>query len=259
MQDGISSSAQVDFALVKATLAGDKESFKQLVERYQQKVYVLLLRIIRDSEEATDLTQDVFVKAYLSLADFKGDAAFYTWLYRVAHNLGLDYVRKRQRRATDHLEDCVGFEPVEAVGLSAKTSRPDEELERKEQSKVLMKMFSELSEEHRIAMTLREVDGLSYEEIAEITGVSKGTVMSRLFYARKKLQVALGEFDPTGGKGDGGKTVLVEDAEQQIIQAKAKQRKESKAVVEEVSVTGTSGLGEIIAKLSYLHMNRLSA
>jgi RNA polymerase sigma-70 factor (ECF subfamily) len=188
--------------VVSRAAQGHRESYRELVERYQRRVFTLVNRLVRNEAEAEDLTQDVFVKAYISLKDFKQDSAFYTWIFRIAHNLSLDWLRKNKRRATDSLEEHLGFEPSETVGFSGTIRSPDKELERKEQAQVLMQQFKELSEEHRIAMTLREIDGLSYEEIAEVTGVSRGTVMSRLFYARKKLQIALKEFSPDDGDQD---------------------------------------------------------
>jgi RNA polymerase sigma-70 factor (ECF subfamily) len=180
------------------------EAYRQLVERYQARVYSLVFEIVKNSEDARDIAQEAFVKAYLSLPDFKGESSFYSWLYRIAFNMALDHRRKVVRRGGAPIEYEEGVlhqtEQEQAVG-AGKVDRPDEALLRKEQRARIDQVLGTLTEEHRAIIMLREVDGLSYEEISDSTGIPKGTVMSRLFYARKKLQEALKEWAP-GARSD---------------------------------------------------------
>ena len=152
--------------------------------------------------EAEDIVQESFVKAYLSLQDFKQEAAFYTWLYRIVYNMAIDYRRKVARRGgpTVEYDERITREgekgneenPAPSV-LENRIEGPQEVLLRRERAEKLREALKGISEEHRVAITLREIDGLSYDEIARTTGVAKGTVMSRLHYARKKIQAAFEE------------------------------------------------------------------
>jgi len=196
------SSAAQDRALIAKVRAGNTDAYRVLVEKYQKRAYLLALEIVRSPEDAEDLVQESFVKAYLSLRDFKQDSAFYTWLYRIVHNMAIDYRRKMARRGGAHVEFDERMvqgavprneEKASTSVLENRIEGPQEALLRKEREARLRSALKEISEEHRIAITLREVDGLSYDEIAEVTGVAKGTVMSRLHYARKKIQAAFEE------------------------------------------------------------------
>lgn len=201
--------SQEDAAWLKRAGAGDKEAFHLLVEKYKQRAFAVANNVVRSSEDAEDIVQESFVKAWLSLAEFRGESSFYTWLYRIVYNMALDYKRKVTRRRET-------FEPAEQTGGGdGKTSGlrlvegrderpgPEGELLQRETAGRLLSLLDELTEDHRSVVMLREVDGLSYDEIAEVLGVSKGTVMSRLFYARKKLQKGLGDLKPDAwGSGE---------------------------------------------------------
>jgi RNA polymerase sigma-70 factor (ECF subfamily) len=180
-----------DLSLVEASKNGDRQAFGKLVERYQRRVYALAFGILRQREDAWDVAQEAFVKAYRNLDRFEGNAAFYTWLYRIAYNLSIDTLREKSRR------DSVGFqetrkieEAMERQGTQP-SGDPDETAQRKELASVLEAAMAKLSEKHRAIIVLREIEGLSYEEMAEVLGISKGTVMSRLFHARQNLQALL--------------------------------------------------------------------
>jgi RNA polymerase sigma-70 factor, ECF subfamily len=202
--------ARDDNDLVRMTLSGDKEAYRALVERYQGRLFTTALDIVKTREDAEDVVQETFVKAFLSLAQFKGQSSFYTWLYRICFNMAIDIRRKAGRRGGTHLEYkehiSVNKGPVQdgireggsggAAHHTQNVEGPHDALARKELGRKIQEVLGELSEEHRAVIMLREVDGLDYEEIADAIGVPKGTVMSRLFYARKALQKALEEFAP---------------------------------------------------------------
>ena len=192
-----------DDVLVTRARGGDKEAYRLLVEKYQGRVFAIAFEIVKNRQDAEDIAQESFVKAYLSLGSFKGESSFFTWLYRIVHNMALDVRRKLIRRGGETLEyDDIkasrGTDAAAAVGVSSGTviPGPQEVMMEREKAAVIQKALKEISDEHRSVVVLREVDGLSYDEIAKAIGVSKGTVMSRLFYARKKLQEALREYAP---------------------------------------------------------------
>ena len=189
--------------LVALASQGDKDAYRVLVERYQPRVFAIAYEIVKNREDAEDIAQESFVKAYLSLHSFKGDSSFFTWLYRIVHNMALDVRRRLMRRGGGTLE----YDEIKASrqelqsgsfggGTTGVGEGPAEAVLNREKASRIQKALGEISEEHRSVVVLREIDGLSYDEIAKATGVSKGTVMSRLFYARKKLQEALHEFAP---------------------------------------------------------------
>jgi RNA polymerase sigma-70 factor (ECF subfamily) len=202
-----------DETLVSKTLAGDKEAYRLLVERYQNRLLTMVTDILKSREDAEDAVQESFVKAFLSLRNFKGQSSFYTWLYRIAYNMAIDVRRKSGRRGGTHVEykEAVGVNKVGTADGEATKSitgaaehlqnieGPHAALVRKETGHRLQQVLGDLSEEHRAVIMLREVDGLNYDEIAHAVGVPRGTVMSRLHYARKALQSALRDFvHPTG-------------------------------------------------------------
>ncbi|HJL42398.1 MAG TPA: sigma-70 family RNA polymerase sigma factor [Myxococcales bacterium LLY-WYZ-16_1] len=181
-----------DAARVRAARAGDRRSFALLVEAYQERVYAIAFGILRQREDAWDVAQEAFVKAYKNLDRFEGKSAFYTWLYRITYNLAIDAHRDRQRRK-GRSEPLDG--PVEGPpGLN----HPSVSAQRRELAEVLRSAMDQLSEKHRAIIVLREVEGLSYEEMAEVLGVRKGTVMSRLHHARQNLQQLLRPYVETG-------------------------------------------------------------
>lgn len=185
-----------DRELVSLAQHGDKQAYHQLVERYQRRAFALALEVTNSQQDAEDVVQEAFVKAYLSLRTFKGNSAFYTWLYRIVYNMAIDVKRRAQRRGGESLEyDEVRVNSRTASELSTmmseRFSSPHAALQRKEHALRIQETISQLSEEHRAVVVLRELDGCSYAEIADILGINKGTVMSRLFYARKRLQEEL--------------------------------------------------------------------
>lgn len=175
-----------DLAWVEAAQAGDRRAYGQLVDAYQRRVYAIAFGVVRSREDAWDVAQEAFVKAYRNLDRFNGTSAFYTWLYRITTNLAIDHVRARQRKRTDALEKA----PEPSID-EADAAHPEHAADRAELSRVLAQAMDKLSEKHRAIIVLREVEGLSYEEMAEVLGVNKGTVMSRLFHARQNLQALL--------------------------------------------------------------------
>jgi RNA polymerase sigma-70 factor (ECF subfamily) len=187
--------------LVARAAGGDKEAYRALVEKYQSRAFSIAYEIVQSRHDAEDIIQESFVKAYLSIGDFRGQSSFYTWFYRIVYNMAIDFKRRTNRRGGEHAEyddRMSGENGVFAGATTGKTEGPSEAIFRKEQARKIQEALNEISEEHRAVITLREVDGLSYDEIADVVGVSKGTVMSRLHYARKKLQKALVEFAPGG-------------------------------------------------------------
>lgn len=190
--------------LVASALRGDKNAYRALVERYQQRVFYVAFEITRSREDAEDVAQETFVKAYLSLKDFKGESSFYTWLYRIAFNMAIDVRRKTGRRGGQAVELDERHVGATVETMSAPGPAPDVALQNQQEMQHLARALNELSEEHRIVMTLREIDGLSYEEIADVLGISKGTVMSRLHYARKRLQSVLAQHGIGSGEEQTG-------------------------------------------------------
>ncbi len=182
--------APADAAVVERARKGDHEAFRVLVERYQGRAFRLALRVLRDEEQARDAVQDAFLKAYGSLDRFEGRSSFYTWLYRIVMNLCLD--RKRRDRSDRHVEwnDEVAT-GIEETDAGAGGGAPDEAAERSQLGAIMAQAIEALPEDARRTIQLREIDGLSYKEIASALGIPKGTVMSRLHYARRRLQETL--------------------------------------------------------------------
>ncbi len=182
------SDREVDQQLVVRAQAGDKRAFELLVIKYQRKVERLLSRIIRNQDEIQDVAQESFIKAYRALANFRGDSAFYTWLYRISVNTAKNYLVSQGRRAPTSTgydaEEAEGFE--DAVGLRDNAT-PDALLMSKQIAEIVNATIDKLPEELRTAITLREIDGLSYEEIAQIMDCPIGTVRSRIFRAREAV------------------------------------------------------------------------
>lgn len=181
----IGSAAIADEALVELTKTGDRHAFRQLVERYQQRAYHVAQRVLGSDSDAEDVVQESFVKAYLSIGSFKGDSAFYSWLYRIVYNMAIDERRRRARKGGAP-EDLDNLSQTQALELSV-SETPEVLASTRQELRQLNKALNQLSAEHREVLIMREVDGLAYEEIASTLGVNRGTVMSRLFYARRNL------------------------------------------------------------------------
>ncbi len=183
-----------DADIVRAVQAGDTGAYRAVVERYQERVYAVLYGMVRNREDARDLTQETFVRAFQNLKSFQGQSSVYTWLYRIAMNTGLDHLRRQKQRAHDAFEDGVATREMGgAMSEGSHRDGPVRTLERKRLHAKLLDALQALPEDQRQIVVLREVDGLSYKEISEVLDIPEGTVMSRLFYARKKLQAALAE------------------------------------------------------------------
>ncbi len=186
------SDREVDQQLVERAQLGEKRAFELLVIKYQRKVERLLSRMVRDHGEVEDITQEAFIKAYRALANFRGDSAFYTWLYRIAVNTAKNYLVTQGRRAPTSTEfdadEAENFE--EADGLRD-LNTPESLLMSKQIAQTVNSAIDSLPEELRTAITLREIDGLSYEEIAEIMDCPIGTVRSRIFRAREAVATQL--------------------------------------------------------------------
>jgi RNA polymerase sigma-70 factor (ECF subfamily) len=179
-----------DAELVRLARQGDRDAFQELVERYQRKVYAVLLGMLRDHESAWEASQETFIKALRSLDQFKGEASFYTWLYRIAVNVAIDLQRREARRPLVGVDEGT-MEAQEAVQEELRRDDPFRQVRNRELGARVRAAIEQLTPEHRAAILLREVEGLSYEEISRVMGCAKGTVMSRLHYARKKLQALL--------------------------------------------------------------------
>ena len=183
---------EVDQQLVERAQRGDKRAFELLVAKYQRKLGRLLSRLVRDPAEVEDVTQEAFIKAYRALPSFRGDSAFYTWLYRIAINTANNYLVALGRRAPtttefDH-EDAENFEDAEGL---RDTATPESELHGKQIAATVNRAMEALPEDLRTAITLREIEGLSYEEIAGVMNCPLGTVRSRIFRAREAIAAEL--------------------------------------------------------------------
>ncbi|MFM7200595.1 MAG: sigma-70 family RNA polymerase sigma factor [Myxococcota bacterium] len=186
------SPSERDQHLVDRVLAGDKRAYHQLVLAYQERVFMVVRGIVHNQEDAQDITQEVFIKAFNSLDSFKGQASFYTWVYRIAVNLCIDHRRRRGRRPEVSFDEK--FDPDTAEGAELPdphTYSPQRAYLDKELGQKIRQAMEGLPEEQRSALVLRELEGLSYKEIADVMDCQQGTVMSRLFYGRKKLQELL--------------------------------------------------------------------
>jgi RNA polymerase sigma factor RpoE len=182
------SEREVDQLLVERAQGGDQGAFDQLVSKYQRKLGRLLSRYIRDAAEVEDVSQEAFIKAYRALPSFRGDSAFYTWLYRIGINTAKNYLVSQGRRAPTSTEyDADEAEGFEDAGLLRDINTPESLLMSKQIGQTVNSAMDALPEELRTAIVLREIEGLSYEEIAGIMDCPIGTVRSRIFRAREAV------------------------------------------------------------------------
>ncbi len=183
---------EVDQQLVERAQRGEKHAFELLVIKYQRRLQRLISRFVRDAAEAEDVTQEAFIKAYRALPGFRGDSAFYTWLYRIGINTAKNYLVALGRRApTSSQYDFGEDEDFEEVSLLQDVSTPENELMSKQVVEVVNSSLSQLPDNLRTALTLREIEGLSYEEISEVMSCPIGTVRSRIFRAREIIAANL--------------------------------------------------------------------
>ncbi len=179
---------EVDQQLVERAQRGDKHAFELLVAKYQRRLSRLISRFVRDQAEVEDVTQEAFIKAYRALPAFRGESAFYTWLYRIGINTAKNYLLSLGRRApTFTLHDTEESEDFEEASLLHETSTPENEMMSRQVVEVVNSSLQKLPDDLRTALTLREIDGLSYEEIAAVMDCPVGTVRSRIFRAREAV------------------------------------------------------------------------
>jgi len=182
----------LDLELVQKASKGDADAFEELVKRYQQKVYGIAYGISHDHQDALDISQEVFIKIYKKLKDFRGASSFYTWLYRITANVAIDFQRVKRKIIPVEFDEKILEEPRPEAGFpEGKKFDPRKILERKEIHGAILRAIETLPEDQRAAVVLRELENLSYKEIAKAMNCSMGTVMSRLHYARRKLREIL--------------------------------------------------------------------
>jgi RNA polymerase sigma-70 factor, ECF subfamily len=182
-----------DYALVLAARKGDRDAFRTLFERYHRRAYALALGVLRHTDDALDVVQDAFVKAHKYLDKFEGNSSFYTWLYRIVMNLAIDHLRKHRRVKPVEFDEARLDEAHADEGLLPRIlgGNPGRALMDKEIRQRIDAALDELSDNHRAVLVMRELEGLSYEEMAQAMSCSKGTIMSRLFHARRNMQKRL--------------------------------------------------------------------
>lgn len=179
-----------DSQLIAAARQGDRTAFEALVRRYQDRLYAAMVQVTGSAEEAEDVVQDAFVRAFLKLDTFQNNSQFFTWLYRIAFNSALSRIRRRKGTTSlDQARETVGDEPVDNFGA------PDHRMLQDEQVAMVRMALQKLSDDHRTILVLREMDECAYEEIAEILQISIGTVRSRLNRARTQLRIVLEEME----------------------------------------------------------------
>ncbi|MSQ69286.1 MAG: RNA polymerase sigma factor RpoE [Gammaproteobacteria bacterium] len=183
----MSGESPTDEALVERVARGDKSAFDLLVRRYQHRIVKLVSRYVRNPEDALDVTQDAFIKAYRALASFRGESAFYTWLYRIAINTAKNYLVTRGRRPREAEIKGEDGEPIDVAELQAHADTPERLLLAEEIKTTVLSAIAALPEDLRIAIVLREIDGLSYEDISLAMACPIGTVRSRIFRAREAI------------------------------------------------------------------------
>ena len=174
---------------------GDRDAFRTLFERYHRRAYALAFGVVRHQDDALDVVQDAFIKAHKYLDKFEGNSSFYTWLYRIVMNLAIDHLRKHKRARPVELDEQK-LEDAADEGLMSRLlgGNPGHALMDKQIRARIDEALGELSENHRTVLVMRELEGLSYEEMAQAMDCSKGTIMSRLFHARKNMQKRLADL-----------------------------------------------------------------
>jgi RNA polymerase sigma-70 factor (ECF subfamily) len=189
--------AEEDRVLIARAQGGDTAAFRRLVERHQRRAFAIALSLVRDENDARELVQDAFLRVHKALPTFQGGSSFFTWLYRIITNLSIDLIRKpgRQVEGLDDARTEIDEAAEADFPLLARVDGADpvDAVRRKEIAERLRAALDALPSYHRGVIVMREIEGLSYEEMAQAMGVSKGTIMSRLFHARQKLQRALAD------------------------------------------------------------------
>jgi RNA polymerase sigma-70 factor (ECF subfamily) len=187
-----------DALMIQAVLDGDPEAYRVVVERYERRIYYVVYGMVRNPEDARDIAQDAFVKAFQNLHRFRLESKFYTWICRIAMNLSIDHLRKRKHRNHAEFDDMRGgSDGAQVVRLHSKRDDPSENVSRRRMFKTIMDAVDDLPDDQRQVLVLRELEDMPYKEISEILGIPEGTVMSRLYYARRRLQKVLAEHRPS--------------------------------------------------------------
>lgn len=184
-----------DLSLVRRAQNNDVSAYDELVRRYQERIYATVYHMTSNHEDANDLVQETFIKAFRALKSFKGDSSFYTWVYRIAVNKTINFLKQRRNRVQMSLNDMdfnAEHDPDMVALVSERTPRRD--LNLSELQEKLNTAMQKLSEHHRMVVTLHDIQGLSHEEIGKIMDCNVGTVRSRLFYARQQLQAYLSDY-----------------------------------------------------------------
>ncbi|MCC7538832.1 MAG: sigma-70 family RNA polymerase sigma factor [Deltaproteobacteria bacterium] len=194
-----SEEGEEDRQLVRRAQQGDRKAFQVLVVRYQRRAYAVAFGIVKNRQDALDVLQEAFIKVHRYIGSFQGTSSFYTWLYRIVVNLAIDHKRKEPRGRGTEFDERVGRDEAEVAGDGSLLPKvlggnPGKVMARKELMQKLEEAMEQLPPYHRAVILMREIEGLSYEEMAKALDVPKGTIMSRLFHARRKLQEALGPY-----------------------------------------------------------------
>ena len=177
--------------LVRQAQKGDTAAFDELVSRFRNRVFGMIYNMVHNEQDAWDLAQDSFLKAWKSIGRFRGQSSFYTWLYRIVMNVTIDWVRKKQVKGSGaEFDDAIQLKEIDPASRTVPRAEalPHKKMERQEIRARIDAAIKQLSPEHRAVILMKEMEDMQYHEIAESLGCSIGTVMSRLFYARKRLQ-----------------------------------------------------------------------
>lgn len=207
--------ADEDRELILRAQKGDHAAFRRLVERHQRRAFAIAMGLVRDENDARELVQDAFLRVYRNLNSFQGGSSFFTWLYRIVTNLAIDLMRKPGRRDAELLDGQPPSEEPTEFPLVSRIdgSDPLDVMRRREIAARIQAALDSLPAYHRGVILMREVEGMSYEEMAATMGVSKGTIMSRLFHARQKLQRVLADCYAEEGRLRAGQDNMVEPEE----------------------------------------------
>jgi RNA polymerase sigma-70 factor (ECF subfamily) len=189
--------SSTDSIMIQAVLDGDVNAYQSLVERYERRIYYVAYGMVRDPEDAREIAQEAFVKAFKKIDTFRLDSRFYTWLYRITFNLCIDHHRRMKHRRTDEYDDqrSSGAD-AGVIELASRRDNPSANVDRKHLRERIMDAFDKLPDDQRQVVVLRELEEMSYREIAQVLEIPEGTVMSRLYYARRKLQELLQDDAP---------------------------------------------------------------
>jgi RNA polymerase sigma-70 factor, ECF subfamily len=187
--------AEEDSELVRKAQQGDEVAFRKLVERHQRRAFAIAIGLVRDENDAREIVQEAFLRVYRSLERFKGGSSFFTWLYRIVTNLAIDLMRKPARREAELFDNPSVADDADAFSFVSRIDGADplDMVRRQEIATRIHEALEDLPAYHRSVILMREIEGMSYQQMADAMQVSKGTIMSRLFHARQKLQRALAD------------------------------------------------------------------